>query len=69
MTLSEWQHFYNWQRTHSSLKGKTPIKKVFSLLANTSLSEVISANYDIDNKRIQESNYQVDLVIRKTQTT
>ena len=22
--LAQWQFFYNWQRPHSSLKGKTP---------------------------------------------
>lgn len=68
-TLADWQHFYNWQRTHSSLKGKTPMEKVCSLLESTPLSEEVSANYDIDNERIQESNYQVDLAIRKAQAT
>ena len=24
--LAEWQHYYNWMRPHSALKGKTPME-------------------------------------------
>jgi transposase InsO family protein len=37
LLLSEWQHYYNWERPHSSLKGLTPIEKVTEL---SPLSEV-----------------------------
>jgi transposase InsO family protein len=30
--LDEWQHFYNWQRPHSALGGRTPIDRVCELL-------------------------------------
>ena len=46
-TLAEWQHYYNWQRSHGSLKGKTPIEKVCELLDETPLSEEVWAHYDV----------------------
>lgn len=27
--LAEWQHYYNWMRSHSALKGKTPMERYF----------------------------------------
>jgi transposase InsO family protein len=29
--LAEWQHYYNWDRPHSSLQGKTPIERLTEL--------------------------------------
>lgn len=29
--LSEWQHYYNWDRLHSSLQGKAPIERLTEL--------------------------------------
>ena len=64
-TLSEWQHYYNWQRAHGSLKGKTPIEKVCDLLDSTPLREEVSNAYDQEKERIQLANYQLDLRVRK----
>jgi transposase InsO family protein len=63
--LSEWQHYYNWERPHGSLSGKTPIEKVGELASKLLLWEEIDALYDSTKERIQEQNYQADLMIRK----
>jgi transposase InsO family protein len=36
-TLPEWQHYYNWQRAHGSLKGKTPMDIVCERLEQAPL--------------------------------
>jgi transposase InsO family protein len=53
--LSEWQHYYNWDRPHSSLKGKTPIERLTEL----------SAKFDPSKERLQEQNYRAELMLRK----
>ena len=64
-TLPEWQHYYNWQRTHGSLKGKTPIEQVCHLLDKTPLHEEILKEYHPEKERIQDANYRLDLEVRK----
>lgn len=66
-SIHEWQHYYNWQRTHGSLKGKTPMEKVCALMNETPLSEDVYKNYDRTKERIQEANYQTDLALRRLQ--
>lgn len=63
--LSQWQFFYNWQRPHGSLKGKTPSEIVADLGEKTPLSHETLKNYNVDNERIQIANYQMDLAMRK----
>lgn len=63
--LSAWQFFYNWQRPHGSLKGKTPGQIISELSEKTPFWDKIIADYEIKNERIQEPNYQLDLAIRK----
>lgn len=65
VSIHEWQHYYNWQRTHGSLKGKTPMEKVCALMNETPLSEDVYKNYDRSKERIQEANYQTDLALRR----
>ena len=65
LLLSEWQHYYNWQRAHGSFKGKTPMDMVCEHLEQTPLWEEVQKDYDGDNERIQLSNYQRDLKLRK----
>ena len=50
--LSQWQFFYNWQRPHGSLKGKTPSEIVADLGEKTPLSYEALKNYNVDNERI-----------------
>lgn len=64
-TLPEWQHYYNWQRSHGSFKGKTPMDIVCERLEQTPLWEEVHVDYVIENERIQQSNYQRDLQLRK----
>lgn len=63
--LSQWQFFYNWQRPHGSLGGKTPSQIVGDLGEKTPLSDTVLENYNVKNERIQIANYQMDLAIRK----
>jgi len=63
--LSCWQFFYNWQRPHGSLGSKTPSQIVSELSEKTPLSAEIFSAYDVTKERIQESNYQLDLTLRR----
>jgi len=63
--LAEWQHYYNWHRSHSSLHGKTPIDIVCELIPLTPYTDEISEQYEITNERIQEQNYKHDLRLKK----
>ena len=63
--LSQWQFFYNWQRPHGSLQGKTPSEIVGNLSEKTPLSEEVFKNYYGENERIQIANYQTDLAVIK----
>lgn len=50
--LSEWQHYYNWQRPHSSLNGKTPMERFSELADKTPLSEEVQAHYQLKKERL-----------------
>lgn len=63
--LAEWQHYYNWERPHSMLNGKTPMDRVCELIKNTPLWEEVEANYDPEKERIQDPNYWIDSRLRK----
>ncbi|PTX13100.1 transposase [Pontibacter mucosus] len=55
--LEEWQFHYNWYRSHSSLKGKTPMDVVTEKSALTPLWEDIEAKYDPSKEPIREQNF------------
>lgn len=61
--LQEWQHYYNWDRAHGVLGGKTPMDKYFELSHKTPFWDEIE--YDPSKERIQEQNYKLDLRLRK----
>lgn len=63
--LSEWQHYYNWQRVHGSLKGKTPMDKYCELINDTPFWDDVERQYDSTEERIQEPNYQMELALRR----
>jgi transposase InsO family protein len=63
--LSEWQHFYNWHRVHGLLNGGTPMDRYFDLIHETPYLEDVSNRYDQSRERIQESNYRIDLELRR----
>ena len=63
--LAEWQHYYNWERPHSSLHGKTPMERYFELVDKTPFSDEVLDSYDPAKERIQEQNYALDFALRK----
>ena len=63
--LSEWQHYYNWHRPHSSLNGKTPMDRYLELSSKTPFWDEVIANYDPDKEHEQERNYQTEMTLRK----
>lgn len=63
--LSEWQHYYNWDRPHSALNGKTPVERLAELADKTLLWEEVSAKFDPTRERIQEQSYRAELALRK----
>ena len=63
--LQEWQHYYNWNRSHGGLDGKTPMEKFFQVHQRTPYSDQVIAKYDPSKERVQESNYFLDLQLRK----
>jgi transposase InsO family protein len=63
--LYEWQHYYNWNRGHGALNGRTPMDRWSELIHKIPLWEEIGNRYDPARERIQETNYQADLSIRR----
>ena len=63
--LAEWQHYYNWDRPHSAHNGKSPMEKYFELSNDTPYSDEVAIDYHLENERIQDANYKVDLQLRK----
>ena len=63
--LAEWQHYYNWDRPHSSLDGKTPIERLTELSDKALLWEEVSDKFDSSKERLQEQNYRAELALRK----
>jgi len=63
--LGDWQQYYNWERPHSSLGGKTPIERLTELLDKAPLWEEVIANFDRAKERVQEQNYRDELALRK----
>lgn len=58
--LEEWQFFYNWQRPHSSLSGKTPMDRCCELLDKTPLCEEVSAHFNPSTERFRDRDFSVD---------
>ncbi|MCD8542496.1 MAG: integrase core domain-containing protein [Gammaproteobacteria bacterium] len=63
--LECWQFYYNWQRPHGGLKGKTPSQRDAELCEKTPLSEEVQAMYDRSKEHIQNANYYVEMKLRK----
>ncbi|MHC3249702.1 DDE-type integrase/transposase/recombinase, partial [Salmonella enterica] len=63
--LAEWQHYYNWERSHSAHNGKTPMERYFELAEQTPYSDAVHANYQPSEEHMQEQNYKLELELRK----
>lgn len=48
--LEEWQFFYNWQRAHSGLSGRTPMERFAELMKVTPWSWDVCDAYDEANE-------------------
>jgi transposase InsO family protein len=63
--LQEWQHYYNWNRPHGSLSGKTPMDRYFEVSQKALFWDQVEAMYDPIKERVQEQNYQHYLRVKK----
>jgi transposase InsO family protein len=63
--LGCWQFYYNWQRPHGSLKGKTPSQVESALSDKTPLQEEVWNMYDPSSEHIQIANYYLEMQLRK----
>lgn len=63
--LACWQFYYNWQRPHGALHGKTPSQVDGELSEKTPLREDVARLYDITKEHIQEANYYQEMQVRK----
>lgn len=62
--LGYWEHYYNWDRPHSSLGGKTPNEKYVELIRQTPLHEEVSEKYDPSKEDVLAQGYNKDLTAR-----
>ncbi len=65
LRLAEWQHYYNWDRPHESLKGLTPIEMLQTKSEDTPFWDEVEANYEAGRERFQVAHYQTDLALRR----
>jgi len=63
--LANWQHYYNWDRVHGALNGKTPMDKYFELSAKTPYWDEVDSAYELHKERFQDQNYAADLRLKK----
>lgn len=65
LRLTEWQHYYNWDRPHGSLNDQTPIERLHAKSEDTPFWDEVEAKYDPDSERFQVAHYQADLALRR----
>lgn len=63
--LQEWQHFYNWDRAHGGLTGKTPMDRYHELMSKTPLWEDVDRMYEPSREQVRLQNYQADLKLQR----
>lgn len=62
--LSEWQHYYNWERIHGAIR-MAPIDRYLELKDKTPYWYEVEANYDPTKEHIREQSYVVDSILGK----
>ena len=62
--LNEWVEYYNRQRSHSSLKGKTPWEKYQELEHLVPSKDEVYKNYDSSRERFVIQNYHQDQLLK-----
>jgi transposase InsO family protein len=63
--VAEWQQYYNWERPHSSLGGKSPEEARYALSSVTPFWDEVEEYYHPEKERLQIQNYYDDLQVRK----
>ena len=63
--LQEWQHYYNWDRPHGSLGGKTPMDRYFEVSQKTPFWDEVETMYEPSKERVQEQKYWDYLRVKK----
>ncbi len=63
--LGYWEHYYNWDRPHSSLGAKTPNEKYVELIFKTPLHEEVSAKYEPAKEHIRVHRYKANSLAEK----
>ena len=58
--LSEWQHYYNWERPHGSLNGRSPMDRYFDLIHQTPLWEDVEADFCEEAESFRHPEYEID---------
>ena len=62
--LSEFQHYYNWDRIHGSL-GKTPVDRATELSRRTPFWDEVERDYDPAKEYIRMQDYGKDIRLLK----
>jgi hypothetical protein len=62
--LSEYQHYYNWDRIHGSI-GKTPIERATELSQKTPFWNEVENDYDPTKEPIRAHAYRKDVKLLK----
>ncbi len=62
--LSEYQHYYNWDRIHGSIE-KTPLDKVVELSKETPFWDEVEWNYDPAKETIRVQKFAKDTILLK----
>lgn len=65
--LDEWQTFYNWQRPHGALGGRTPVERVCELIAKIPQGEDVWDAYDPAKERIRTQDHHWDSTFARMQ--
>jgi hypothetical protein len=62
--LRDWQDYYNQDRVHGSLDGRTPWQVWYERAQRTPFFDEVEAGYDSSAERIRHPNYRIDLELQ-----
>ncbi|KIE04208.1 hypothetical protein NF27_CA00010, partial [Candidatus Jidaibacter acanthamoeba] len=62
--LKVWEEYYNKQRSHSALQGKTPWERYKELENKIPSLDEIQVNYELNQESFVIQNYKYDQAIR-----
>lgn len=62
--LSEWQHYYNWERIHGAI-GMAPIDRYFELKDKTPYWDEVVKGFDPTKENFRDRSFEVDSIFRE----